>query len=185
MMNQSSIDRGFFRSIFYRAYKVGAGGGGGGGGGGRGDGGGGGGGGGGARRRALAAPRAAAGPPSRQPRPRGLPNPSLAPQTAPPCCPPPPPRLSPLQEEEKKQGSLVAEHIERPDPSVTAGLRHGCYDKIDDDGLAPPGTRVSGACRGLLRRRGRRAAGGASQLRPARSSAAARPPLPRPRPAHH
>lgn len=25
MMNQSSIDRGFFRSIFYRAYKVGAG----------------------------------------------------------------------------------------------------------------------------------------------------------------
>lgn len=27
MMNQSSIDRGFFRSIFYRAYKVGGGGG--------------------------------------------------------------------------------------------------------------------------------------------------------------
>lgn len=25
MMNQSSIDRGFFRSIFYRAYKVGGG----------------------------------------------------------------------------------------------------------------------------------------------------------------
>jgi len=70
MMNQSSIDRGFFRSIFYRAYK----------------------------------------------------------------------------EEEKKQGTLVVEHIERPDASVTAGLRHGCYDKIDDDGLVPPGTRVSGEC---------------------------------------
>ncbi|KAI8471554.1 MAG: RNA polymerase II second largest subunit [Monoraphidium minutum] len=68
MMNQSSIDRGFFRSIFYRAYK----------------------------------------------------------------------------EEEKKQGSLVAEQIEKPDASNTAGLKHGCYDKIDEDGLAPPGTRVSG-----------------------------------------
>eukprot|EP00877_Chromochloris_zofingiensis_P007160 jgi/Chrzof1/2698/Cz11g25180.t1 len=68
MMNQSSIDRGFFRSIFYRAYK----------------------------------------------------------------------------EEEKKQGSLVNETIEKPNPAITTGLRHGVYDKLDDDGLVPPGTRVSG-----------------------------------------
>lgn len=68
MMNQSSIDRGFFRSIFYRAYK----------------------------------------------------------------------------DEEKKQGSLVKECIEKPDIRQTTGLRHGTYDKLDDDGLAAPGTRVSG-----------------------------------------
>lgn len=68
MMNQSSIDRGIFRSIFFRSYKT----------------------------------------------------------------------------EEKQQGSLVQEIIERPNRDVTAGLRHGTYDKLDDDGIAPPGTRVSG-----------------------------------------
>ncbi|KAL4856586.1 DNA-directed RNA polymerase II subunit RPB2 [Chlorella vulgaris] len=68
MMNQSSVDRGIFRSIFYRSYKT----------------------------------------------------------------------------EEKKQGSLVQESIERPNREITAGTRHGTYDKLDDDGIAPPGTRVSG-----------------------------------------
>jgi DNA-directed RNA polymerase II subunit RPB2 len=68
MMCQSSIDRGFFRSIFYRAYK----------------------------------------------------------------------------EEERRQGASVVETIERPDPQATAGMRHGCYDKLEDDGLCAPGTRVSG-----------------------------------------
>lgn len=68
MMNQSSIDRGFFRSIFYRAYK----------------------------------------------------------------------------EEEKKQGSMVREEIERPNPDCTMGMKHGTYDKLDEDGLIAPGTRVSG-----------------------------------------
>jgi hypothetical protein len=48
------------------------------------------------------------------------------------------------QDEEKKQGSMVQETIEKPDPSTTSGMKHGTYDKLDDDGLAPPGTRVSG-----------------------------------------
>lgn len=68
MMNQSSIDRGFFRSAFYRSYKA----------------------------------------------------------------------------EEKRQGSLVQEVIEVPSRDITVAMRHGTYDKLDDDGVAPPGTRVSG-----------------------------------------
>ncbi|GFR49839.1 hypothetical protein Agub_g11780 [Astrephomene gubernaculifera] len=68
MLNGSSIDRGFHRSIFYRAYK----------------------------------------------------------------------------EEEKKAGSMAREEIEVPDPVVTSKMKHGTYDKLDADGLCPPGTRVSG-----------------------------------------
>ena len=48
------------------------------------------------------------------------------------------------QAEEKRKGSLVQESIEKPDREITAGLRHGTYDKLDADGIAPPGTRVSG-----------------------------------------
>ncbi|CAA0825111.1 DNA-directed RNA polymerase II subunit 2 [Striga hermonthica] len=68
IMNQSSIDRGFFRSLFFRSYR----------------------------------------------------------------------------DEEKKMGTLVKEDFGKPDRGNTMGMRHGSYDKLDDDGLAPPGTRVSG-----------------------------------------
>ncbi|KAL2245718.1 DNA-directed RNA polymerase II subunit RPB2-like [Sesamum indicum] len=68
IMNQSSIDRGFFRSLFFRSYR----------------------------------------------------------------------------DEEKKMGTLVKEDFGRPNRDTTLGMRHGSYDKLDDDGFAPPGTRVSG-----------------------------------------
>ncbi|KAL0799311.1 hypothetical protein Bca101_054486 [Brassica carinata] len=68
IMNQSSIDRGFFRSLFFRSYR----------------------------------------------------------------------------DEEKRMGTLIKEDFGRPDRGNTLGMRHGSYEKLDDDGLAPPGTRVSG-----------------------------------------
>ncbi|THG13649.1 hypothetical protein TEA_007388 [Camellia sinensis var. sinensis] len=68
IMNQSSIDRGFFRSLFFRSYR----------------------------------------------------------------------------DEEKKMGTLIKEDFGCPNRDNTMGMRHGSYDKLDDDGLAPPGTRVSG-----------------------------------------
>ncbi|XP_045792607.1 DNA-directed RNA polymerase II subunit RPB2-like [Trifolium pratense] len=46
---------------------------------------------------------------------------------------------------EKKMGTLVKEDFGRPDRATTMGMTHGSYDKLDDDGLAPPGTRVSGS----------------------------------------
>ena len=49
-----------------------------------------------------------------------------------------------MQAEEKKQGSLVQEVIEVPERGATVAMRHGTYDKLDADGIAPPGTRVSG-----------------------------------------
>ena len=63
----------------------------------------------------------------------------------------PPPRLPcrSYRAEEKKQGSLVQEVIEKPDRQITAGMKHGTYDKLDEDGIAPPGTRVSGGAVGL------------------------------------
>ncbi|KAI7738156.1 hypothetical protein M8C21_007539 [Ambrosia artemisiifolia] len=68
IMNQSSIDRGFFRSVLFRSYR----------------------------------------------------------------------------DEEKKSGTLVKEDFGCPDRANTLGMSHGSYDKLDNDGLALPGTRVGG-----------------------------------------
>ncbi|PVU95237.1 hypothetical protein BB561_001939 [Smittium simulii] len=68
IMNQSSIDRGLFRSIFYRSY----------------------------------------------------------------------------QDEEDKQGTRTMGTFERPTRDTTLRLKHGTYEKLEDDGLIAPGTRVTG-----------------------------------------
>jgi DNA-directed RNA polymerase II subunit RPB2 len=68
IMNQSAIDRGLFRSLFYRAY----------------------------------------------------------------------------MDQEKRVGISVVENFEKPVRSDTLKMKHGTYDKLDDDGIITPGSRVSG-----------------------------------------
>jgi hypothetical protein len=34
------------------------------------------------------------------------------------------------QAEEKKQGTLVQEVIEKPNPDITLGMRHATYEKV-------------------------------------------------------
>lgn len=48
------------------------------------------------------------------------------------------------KDEEKKIGSIASEEIEKPDSEVTAGMRVGTYEKLDEDGLVSPGTPVNG-----------------------------------------
>jgi DNA-directed RNA polymerase II subunit RPB2 len=47
-------------------------------------------------------------------------------------------------DEEKKVGMLQSEHFGRPSRDSTLRMRHGTYDKLEDDGLVAPGTRVAG-----------------------------------------
>ncbi|KAJ2720946.1 DNA-dependent RNA polymerase II [Coemansia sp. Benny D115] len=47
-------------------------------------------------------------------------------------------------DEEDKMGSKDMGTFERPTPDTTLRLKHGTYEKLEDDGLIAPGTRVTG-----------------------------------------
>lgn len=46
-------------------------------------------------------------------------------------------------DQEKRLGKDLLEQFERPDHEITSGIRNAVYDKLDRDGLVPPGTVVS------------------------------------------
>ncbi|KAI8374826.1 DNA-directed RNA polymerase II subunit RPB2 [Blakeslea trispora] len=45
---------------------------------------------------------------------------------------------------EKKAGMMFMEEFEKPTRDTTLRLKHGTYEKLEEDGLIAPGTRVSG-----------------------------------------
>ncbi|KAL1919436.1 DNA-directed RNA polymerase II subunit RPB2 [Calcarisporiella thermophila] len=47
-------------------------------------------------------------------------------------------------DQEKKVGMMVMEEFEKPLRENTLRLKHGTYDKLEEDGLIAPGTRVAG-----------------------------------------
>ena len=49
-----------------------------------------------------------------------------------------------FQDMEKKVGVITMEEFEKPTRETAIRLKHGTYEKLDVDGLVPPGMRVSG-----------------------------------------
>ncbi|KAJ8322985.1 DNA-dependent RNA polymerase II [Batrachochytrium dendrobatidis] len=47
-------------------------------------------------------------------------------------------------DQEKKVGMISTETLEKPSRDTTLRLKHGTYEKLEDDGLIAPGVRVSG-----------------------------------------
>jgi DNA-directed RNA polymerase II subunit RPB2 len=47
-------------------------------------------------------------------------------------------------DQEKKVGMLTTEVLEKPTRETTLRLKHGTYEKLEEDGLVAPGIRVSG-----------------------------------------